>query len=381
MLPSKAAGLGLVDAFALGAAGLWSVWVVIATLHAGRPPLDTLPYLAVPLMAVVGVALGRRAAHVPPRSLASALLALGTFFALSAALTSEPGKLPTTYPNANAAVGVQLLALTGLASLGCRAPGSRPVPRGTGGLLLASALAAVGVLAINDSQAGWAVAAPVLVIVVASVVVRRGPWRWLQITAALVVMGAGVAGLVWLARLAVWPDVALRALHPVRQQLWRTALDLWGQHRLTGGGAGSFAAMSPLAIDPDTAPAHSSVLQVASEFGLIGLVLFGLVLVAGLALALRGDAATAVIAVSAWTALFVHSLMDHLYHFGSVTLFAAAVVGWAGAQKSSTSPSVSRQCDAGGGVAASGRDVRIGPAPGTGSGTRPADGPVLRPMA
>lgn len=197
-------------------------------------------------------------------------------------------------------------------------------------LLFGAAVAAVGVLAINDSQAGWLVALPVALVVLIAASTRWGPWRWLTALLGVAAMAGAGAALLWLARLPEWPGLATRALHPVRQQLWGEALGLWAQRPLTGGGAGSFAESNPLAMDPDTAPAHSSVLQVGAEFGFIGLGLFALLLLAGLTLALRGDRASGVIAATAWTALFVHSVMDHLYDFGLVCLAAGAVLGWAG---------------------------------------------------
>lgn len=390
-MPRPVRGLGVLDAVALGTVGLWCVWLFISTVHAGQPPLDALPYFVPALVGVAGVATGRRMHDLPHWAPGALLLGVGLFYVLGAVSTVLPGKPPTGYMNANAAVGVQLIALTGLAALDYRSlPALARVPR-LGWTIVAAGLAAVLVLVVNDSQAGWVVAAPVALVALVAVATRRGPWRWLTGVLAVSTWVAGAYALVWLARLPEWPALALRALSWVRQELWQTALALWATNPLTGGGAGSYAQANPMALDPDTSPAHSVVMQVASEFGWIGLGAFGLVLLAGLVLALRRSPAQGVLAAIAWTALFTHALVDHLYHFATVTFFATMVLGWAGsrrpvaepveAQKSSTSPSVSRQAEAGGGVWAIGRDVRIGPAPGTGSGTNPADGPVRRPIA
>ena len=59
--------------------------------------------------------------------------------------------------------------------------------------------------------------------------------------------------------------------------------------------------------------------------------LFAAVLLSGLRLACLGSRAGSVVAVAAWTALGVHSVIDHLYEFPSVVLSAGAVLGWAGA--------------------------------------------------
>ncbi len=84
-------------------------------------------------------------------------------------------------------------------------------------------------------------------------------------------------------------------------------------------------------MDPDLARAHSSVLQVGSEFGFVGLAIFGLFLLVGLLLAGRGDRASALIATAAWVGLGVHSTMDHLYEFVAVTLAGTVVLGWVSA--------------------------------------------------
>lgn len=331
-MPRPVRGLGVLDAVALGTVGLWCVWLFISTVHAGQPPLDALPYLVPALVGVAGVATGRRMHDLPHWAPGALALGVGLFYVVGAASTSLPGKPPTGYMNANAAVGVQLIALTGLAALAYRSLLTLARTPRLRWVLVAAGLAAVLVLLVNDSQAGWVVAAPVALVTLVAVITRRGPWRWVTALLAVSAWGAGAYALVWLARLPEWPALALRALSPVRQQLWQDALALWAAHPLMGGGAGSFALANPLAVDPDTAPAHSVIMQVASEFGWIGLAVFGLVLLAGLLLALRRSAVQGVIAATAWTALFTHALVDHLYHFATVTFFAAMVLGWASAQ-------------------------------------------------
>lgn len=379
MLP-RARGLGLLDSVALGVLGLWCVWVVAATVLAGRPVSHTLPYLVPPLFMVAGVALGRwAAAHEHARWVGIALLGVGLVFVLGWLITPAPGKLPTRYPNANAAVAVQLIALSCLAWLAQR---RRPASEAPRWLAPAALVVALAVIAVNASTAGTAVAAVVLLLCLSAVALRTGPWRWLTVLTGGAALSAAAYAQVTLARQSEWPPMALAALNRVRKQLWSEALGLWARNPISGGGAGSFRETNALSVDPDLAAAHSSVLQVGSEFGFVGLALFGAVMVLGLVLATRRDRATSLIAATAWVGLGVHSTMDHLYEFAAVTVAAAAVLGWASAsQNSSTSPNVSRHADAGGGEAASGRDVSSGPAPGTGNGTSPAEGPVRRPMA
>ena len=55
-------------------------------------------------------------------------------------------------------------------------------------------------------------------------------------------------------------------------------------------------------------------------------------LVLGVLLAARADRTRALIGVAAWSALAVHSMIDHLYEFPVVVVLAGIVIGWAGAR-------------------------------------------------
>ncbi|HMR12148.1 MAG TPA: hypothetical protein PKE42_00295 [Arachnia sp.] len=72
------------------------------------------------------------------------------------------------------------------------------------------------------------------------------------------------------------------------------------------------------------------MLQVAAEFGLVGVVGFALLLAAGIAVAARGPRGVAAIAIAAWAALGVHSMIDHLWEFPAVVLAAGLVLAWSG---------------------------------------------------
>lgn len=364
-MPAGVRRLTPLDAVGLGVGGLWCAWVVVATVWAGRPVGPALPYLVPALVAVGGVALGRQVARRDDHwGVAALLLGIALFFCLGWLITAAPGKLPTTYPNANAAVGVQLIALSTLAWLHQRrrarrgepslAPPSAPPPPAPSGawghrwvdplrsralwLAPAALLGALGVVAVNPSTAGTAVAGVVLLACLLAVVSRTGPWRWLTYIAGGAGLAAAAYAQVTLARQSVWPDAVVAALSRVRKQLWSEALGLWARHPVTGGGAGSFRETNQLSVDPDLARAHSSVLQVASEFGFVGLAIFGLFLLVGLLLAGRGDRASALIATAAWVGLGVHSTMDHLYEFVAVTLAATVVLGWVSAPGRARTP-------------------------------------------
>jgi O-antigen ligase len=110
---------------------------------------------------------------------------------------------------------------------------------------------------------------------------------------------------------------------------------LWADHPIIGAGPGAFQEFTPLGRDTDTASAHSSVLQVGAETGWVGVALFALLALAGLLWAGRGVPAYAVVASAAWTALLVHSFVDHLLDFPAIVLTAGVVIGWAGASRGS----------------------------------------------
>lgn len=373
------------DAVAAGAVAAWLIWVVAAAALSGRPLSPLSPYLWAPLAGVAGVVVGR---VIAPRAhrwpVGGTVAVIGLVFTVLCLTTLTPGKLPLRYANANAAMGVQLLVLAGLAALAqqplARGGGTFPTRAGLGGPILAF-LGAVGVLVANWSQAANVVGIPVALAALWVGSGRSGPPRWVSYVIGVTsLVGSGTAG-VWLAAQPSWPAVALRALDPARKVLWGDALTLWRAHPVTGGGPGSFREASVLARDPDTATVHSSILQVGSELGLVGVALFGILLLVGLALAVRRSRPAAFVAVAGWTALGIHSFVDHLYEFTAVTFTAAVVLGWASAQNSSTSPSVNRQPDGAGGADASGRVVNKGPMPRNGTGMSPADGPVRKPMA
>ena len=120
------------------------------------------------------------------------------------------------------------------------------------------------------------------------------------------VVAAGWASVFWLASRASWPPMvaAPGGLSEVRRKLWADALALWAAHPVVGAGPGAFREYSQTAAsDPTLAMVHSSVLQVGSELGAVGVVLFAGLLVVGMVLAARSGGAAAVIGVTAWTCL------------------------------------------------------------------------------
>lgn len=300
-------------------------WSVVSALLADRMPSLTSPYVVAPVMLAVGVGLGRLVAtRVRIEHVVAALVVLTTVLFLSVIWTDGPAKRPTAYANANAAIAVQVIGLAGLAMLGA--------DRISRVILWLTAAGAVAVIDANSSRAAFVVAVPLLVAMalMAWRPARRSAWA-LALGALSMVVAAG-----WILALAArpWPSAVSRGLDSTRQQLWQDALTLWRQHPVIGGGPGSFEEFSALAKDADTVAAHSSLLQVGAETGIVGAVLLGLLALTGLAIAARGAAPYAVVGAAAWTALGIHSLVDHLLEYPPVVIAAGMALGWAGASRS-----------------------------------------------
>ncbi|WP_404381881.1 O-antigen ligase family protein [Knoellia locipacati] len=322
--------VGWPEAVTMALLALWVAWSVSTAVRSDWGWGPALPYVLCPVALAAGVAAGvalRARADSP--ALRIALLVVGAALVLGVALVREPGKAPLGYPNANAAAAVQVLALAGLALLS--------TPTGRRRALVATGTLCLAAIALNRSAAGVVVAVPVCLVV--AVAVWRRPWHrgW---SALAVVVGASTAVMaavliVRAAQATTFPDWAETAFDPVREQLWHDAVSLWRVHPVAGSGPGAFSDATALSPDPDTMSAHSSVLQVGAETGWVGVALLALVGLAGLLWAARGRAAEAVIACAAWTALLVHSTADHLIEFGTVVVLAGAVLGWAGASRTS----------------------------------------------
>ncbi|MDT0215577.1 O-antigen ligase family protein [Rothia sp. ARF10] len=334
--------VGRPGALALALLGAWMLWSLVSAVRGEAGWRPVLPWVLCPLVLVAGAAGGaalRRRARSPAVPVALALTS--TSLVLGALLVVDSGKAPLGYPNANAALAVQLVALSGLVLLAAPAEAAR------GRLLLvASAVAAGLAVGLNRSAAGVAVLLAVGIVVVLMVWRRPVSRAWRVAAVALGAVASAVAAglIVVAAREPVFPQWARTAFDPAREQLWQDAVSLWQQRPLTGSGPGSFARATTLAADADTVAAHSSVLQVGAETGWVGVGFLALTGLAGLLWTARGRTPEAVVGAAGWTALLVHSTADHLVEFGPVVLLAGAVVGWAGTSGLETSdPGASRR--------------------------------------
>lgn len=326
------------DALFLAVLAAWTAWAAIATVLGGRALAEASGYLVIPFVLGGAVLLGRlaaRAADAGPgavRTASALLLPAGLCLLASGVLETS------LYANAQAAAGVQVVALAALllTTTLIREVGDPPQGLLPAGCLLLSVIAAtLGLALAARAQAGLVLVLAVAVLSVLALVRPRAVRRRLSAGLGAAAIGAALAVVLALTSLPAWPRWLgePESLSFARQLLWRDALELWGNHPLLGGGPGSFYDSSPIArSEPHLYAAHSSVLQVGSELGTpAALLLLGL-LVLGVVLAAQADRARALIGVAAWSALAVHSMIDHLYEFPIVVLLAGVVIGWAGAR-------------------------------------------------
>lgn len=326
------------DALFLLALAAWTAWAAIATVLGGRTLAEASGYLVNPLVLGAAVLLGRlvaRAANAAPGAVrtASALLLPAGLCLLAVGVLEPP-----LYANAQAAAGVQVVALAALllTTTLVREVGEQPQGLLPAGSLLLTVLAAtLGLALASRAQAGLLLVLTVTVLAVLALVRPRSVQQRLSAGLGISAIGAALAVVLALTSLPAWPRWLgePEGLSVARQLLWRDALELWGSRPLLGGGPGSFYESSPIArSEPHLYAAHSSVLQVGSELGTPAALLLLAVLVLGVLLAAQADRDRALIGVAAWSALAVHSMIDHLYEFPVVVLLAGAVIGWAGAR-------------------------------------------------
>ena len=322
--------MGPLERASVGLLLVWIGWAAASAALAGEVLSPLSPYVGAPLSLSIGVALGIRVSRWDGSWwIAWVLFGLTSLLLVAVLATHGPAKGPTGYANANAALAVQLIGLTGLALIGAR--GRRR------GLLLLTSVVGLGVVLANSSVGALGVGAPVLALalLMAFRPARRRGW----VVAALVVEAAAFAlaarTVTALAGRPDWPACANATLDSARHSLWSDALAIWSGHPIAGAGPGMFERLSRLGHDPDTAAAHSSLLQVGAETGWVGVILLAAVIVVGWLWTTRGAPAYAVVASATWTALVVHSFADHLVDFPAILVAAGAVIGWGARSRSS----------------------------------------------
>ena len=312
----------------------WYVWVVVAGTTSQYALELTSPYIVSPSALLFGIVAGGllrgRWRHGKVMQL------LGVVLIVTAI------SLPI-YANASAAVGGLFIALIGLGVLDLQEAMqlNQPVGRDRrnsatddSALLQAIVLAltlGAAILLVLDSQAALALTVPVALISVVAVWRRSGPPQRIVVLLGSLAAAGAVLAVVFLGSRASWPAwlAASESLSSARHTLWSDALSLWATAPVSGSGPGSFTPSSELASSiPSLAAVHSLPLQVGSELGAVGIVLLAVLFVGGLVFAARGSRPIALIAVAAWTALAVHSSIDHLEDFPVVAFMAGVILGW-----------------------------------------------------
>lgn len=314
--------------------GVWLVWLTSVPLLSGKPPSVTSPYVVVPVVLIGGILLGQVLAHrwTDGRTLELA------FVALALAILATP-----IYANASSAVGVQLVALAGLAIIGRRRicpvateekEQDTAVPSrqsASSQQILIAGLFLIGTILALGSQAAIALLIPLLLMTSWSIRKRSGPPRWLLVGAGIFVAEMAAVAVVTLGVRDHWPAwlSASDSLSSARHTLWSDALALWRENPIVGAGPGTFTESSEMASStPDLAAVHSIVFQVAAELGAIGLLILGAIFVLGLLLVTRGPRDQSLIAAAAWTSLAVHASIDHLEDFPVVWVTVGLVLGF-----------------------------------------------------
>lgn len=381
--PLSGRSRGVAFGVVVGCVIAWLVWTcVLSSAEGGVSASFRSPYAVGPVVLSVGLVIGGLASRLPQAWLLPPALAVVLF--LGVVWTLEPGKAPLGYANANAALSIQVIGMAGAVAVG-----KPTVHRAT---MAVTAALCVAVVVANSSRVGIPLALGTFAVLILALT-KRLRRRWPMMLLALAGVGGAWYGFWLLVTHEVHSRWASPVADPTRWRLWQDALRLWEKDPERGSGPGSFARFSRLAGDPDTSSAHSLLLQVGAEVGWIGLGLLAAIWVACLVLAATGPARAALPVMGAWSALGVHSLVDHLVDFPPVLLVAGVALGWASqadwrrsagpcrspTQKSSTSPRVRRQSLDLGGAAARARVVSSGPC--RGSGKSPPASPERTPMA
>lgn len=341
---SQAKNLGVRVYRRIGGAGLilalgfftWYLWVLIAGVRVEYGLELTSSYVIAPAALVLGVVAG---GLLRPSWWQGRILPLLILLMIVAAFA-----IPI-YANASAAVGGLFIGLIGLGALdiqgAVRSSNSwRRQPRdpviehrALRQALVLGLMLCIGVFLVLGAQAAIVLTVPVIIVVVWAVWRSSGPPQWLVVLFGTLVAVAAVLIVVFLGSRASWPAwlASGDSLSSARHTLWSDALSLWATAPIFGTGPGSFTPSSELASNiPSLAAVHSLPLQVGSELGIVGLVLLASLFIGGLVFAARGARPVAFIAIAAWTALAVHSSMDHLEDFPIVGFMGGLILGWAG---------------------------------------------------
>ncbi|MEU3252540.1 hypothetical protein [Streptomyces sp. NPDC006997] len=305
-----------------------AVWAVVsAAVHGGRPEGV--------LLAVLAVAAGHAAGRIAGAVLPVAAPGVGAVAGLALAVALPrlgPGARPDAPLGHSGAVAALLALATGAAccaAWAAAAPAARLTLR-----LLAAGIALTAV--VLGSAIGVTACAAVLL---CSLAAGRTRGRGVGLT-VLALVAALTTGVIWAVAGRALPDgltVALEGqLTAHRVELWHDALTLARGDAGLGVGPGRFGELSPTAARSplsDGRP-HSAPLQLASEQGVVGVLLLAAVY-CWMLLALWRTARPAPVALTAGaalTALAVVASVGNALSFTTVTAGAGLLAGLATAR-------------------------------------------------
>jgi hypothetical protein len=285
-------------------------WVRVAAALSGVDPWSALLLNGVPVAFLgIGYVLGRVLAA------SAATISLATAVALTVTVVAGAG---LGYPNATAAFSVQVLALLMVAWSDASDRGGR--------LRVAAGAVSVGVVIILlGSLAG--IVTGLLVLGARFLLMPGGSSAKRAAASAGFLLVMTAAGQLIVAAKGRAPALAW-ALSQRRLDLWSDAMDLAATALVVGHGPGTFGVLSPTALsDPDTRPAHSVLLETMAEQGLIGAALLAALVAWGYWRLANRPTRAVLVGIAAWTALWLHSLVDYVADSPMVMLAAGVVLG------------------------------------------------------
>lgn len=269
-------------------------------------------YVAQVVAVVAGVAVGILLGQSSRRVLAAAATAVAGV-ALIAYVTIDG----LGYTNANAALAVQASALAAI------------VLRRGGASRSMTVVVLLPALVMCWLESAWLAGLTWLVVVVAAIASPRSA-RGVRVAALIGWATVMVLPLLEVALVVSgWrPAVLVRPLSEARLILWSDALELIQQRPLLGHGPGSFAELNSIRdLSPLLTRAHSVFLGVAAEVGIGGPLALVLIITVGFVLLARAPSRESMVAVVAWTGLWVHAMLDFVADYPPVLLIAGLVVG------------------------------------------------------
>jgi O-antigen ligase len=154
---------------------------------------------------------------------------------------------------------------------------------------------------------------------------------------------ASIAVLPTLIALVLLPAIALRFARGgvgIRLDLWSSALSIFTDHPLTGGGPGTWVQLKVLANPPGVpnpifSQAHDMYVQVAAELGVVGLVALAVLLIAvgrrfAAARQRHGDRIRleAIAVLGGLVAFAVESVFDNTMNLPAICMLLVGVVAW-----------------------------------------------------